>query len=281
MNVFFDLPNESRGMGRVVFNLDKYLPDDMFRVSNPDEADLVVIHVNGRHDHRTRQALKIKASGRKYAVIQYVLQSCRNPNPLDWMELWGGATCMWSYYDLKEYVPGMYHAPLATDPALFYKQETDKKYIVGTLGLDYRKECVGETRRAAFMLGRTVHIGPNFIEDPNNDTVQNLTDDEVRNVYNQCHWFSVLRREDGFEMPGLEAALCGVRPIMYDTPNYRQWYDGISEFIPEQKSGMVVKNLKRLLSKEPRPVKDAEIADIKTRFNWKQIISEFWKRCNG
>jgi hypothetical protein len=281
MNVFFDLPNKSRGMGRVVDNLDKYIPASLTRVSDPDEADLTVIHVNGRHDHRTIQARKITESGRKYAVIQYVLQSCRNPNPLDWLELWGGAVCMWSYYDLREYCPGMYLAPLAAAPDVFHTESVNKEYLVGTLGRDYKKECVGETRLAAFKLGRTVHIGPEFIKDPNNDTFQNLTDDQVRNVYNQCQWFSVLRREDGFEMPGLEAALCGVRPIMFDTPNYRQWYDGIAEFIPEDNPSKVVGSLKNLLAHEPRPVTDAEIAEIKTRFDWKQIAEEFWNRCQN
>jgi len=277
VNVYFDLPRESRGMGRVVFNLDKHLPAGLSRVTNPDDADLVVLHVNGRRDHRTRQARAVVESGRKYAVIQYVLQSCRNPNPLDWLELWGGAACVWSYYDLRQYVPGMYFAPLAADPDIFYPEQIEKKYIVGTLGKDYPKECIGETRRAAFLLGRTVHIGPEFVRDPNNDTFENLTDDGVRRVYNQCHWFSVLRREDGFEMPGLEAALCGVRPIMFDTPNYRQWYDGIAEFIPEENSGKVIDSLKVLLAQPPRPVTERE--EIKTRFDWKRVVTGFWERC--
>lgn len=279
MNVYFDLPNESRGMGRVRDYLNKYLPASMTRVGNPDEADLVVIHVNGRHDHRVRQAEKITKSGRRYAVIQYVLQSCRNPDPRDWMWFWTQAKVTWSYYDLRPYTWNCYHAPLAADPDVFYKVNANKEYLVGTLGKDYPKECVGETRLAAFKLGRTVHIGPEFIKDPNNDTFADLTDDQVRSIYNQCKWFSVLRREDGFEMPGLEAALCGVRPIMFDTPNYRQWYDGIAEFIPEEEPGKVVSSLKRLFAKEPRPVTDDEITEIKRRFDWAKIIGKFWERC--
>lgn len=281
MNVFFDLPNKSRGMGRVEFNLNKFLLPSMTRVDKEDDADFVVIHINGRHDHRTRQAMRIKESGREYAVIQYVLTSCRNPNPLDWSDLWDNAKVFWSYYDLKKYVPNMYHAPLAADPETFYKQDEEKKYLVGTIGVDYKKECIGETRLAAFTSGRTVHVGPEFTKDANGDTFQNVSDDEMREIYNQCKWFSVLRRDDGFEMPGLEAALCGVRPIMFDTPNYRQWYDGIAKFVPEEASGKVVANLKKLFREEPSQVTDAEIESIKEKFDWKKIIEGFWERCSA
>ena len=124
-----------------------------------------------------------------------------------------------------------------------------------------------------------VHVGKRFAEYPIIDFVENITDDELRTIYNQCQWFSVLRRADGFEMIGLEALLCGVRPIMFDTINYRRWYNNYAKFIPEKTVGDTVRDLIRVLAEEPQEVTDSEIEEIKERFNWKTIIEGFWNRC--
>lgn len=279
MRVFFDVGFRSNGISRVAFNLAKYLPEHWEVATGSESADLTVIHVRGRHDHVANMAARIKAEGRQYAIIQYVLESCKNPDPKDWLTIWGGAKVVWSYYNLHQYVPELYFAPLAADPKLFYREDEPTSYLVGCNGEDYRAECLAEVRTAAFGLGKVLHVGPDFAADPNVTALQNITDAQFRKAYNQCEWFSALRRKDGFEMVAVEALLCGARPILFDAPRFRTWFDGLAEFIPEGTPAEVVSSLKELFQRGPRPVTDDEIAETKARFDWSRICGEFWSRC--
>ena len=279
MRVFLNAHWYSRGINRVIFELYKYLPEDFVIADDPESADLVVLHINGRHDHNLIRAQKVKDARHRYAVIQYVMKSCRNPNPEEWADLWDDAQVIWSYYDLKKWIPDMYHAPLGVTDK-FYKEDVEKKYLIGTMGTEPKSECFNEARLACFKAGgRMLHIGKKFAEDPIIDFVDNVPDDKLRTLYNQCKWFSVLRRADGFEIIGLEALMCGVRPIMFDTPNYRQWYNDYSKFIPEKSVGDTVRDLTKVLQGEPSVVTDSEIEEVRERFDWKPIIEGFWDKC--
>lgn len=280
MRLFFDVGFYDHATARVALNLTKYMPKDAVLTCGPESAELVILHVVGRHDHVAKAAAKMRANGQQYAIIQYVLGSCRNPDPKDWLEIWGGAKVVWSYYDLHEYVPGLYHAPLAADPDIFFKENAEKKYMVGTVGQTYQAECFGEVRLAAFQAGgKVLHIGPPIAPDPNMEWFQDVTDDQLRLLYNQCHHFSALRRKDGFELIAVEALLCGVRPVMFDTPDYRFWFDGLADFVPEDNPGEVVAHLGMLFRSKVKPVTDAEIEETRLRFDWKKVVTGFWEKC--
>jgi hypothetical protein len=276
MNVYFEKDFQSFGIGRVVTALRTHLPHEMSIVDNPLDADLIVLHVIGRNEHVMKQAQEIKRQGKQYAVIQYALQSTRNPSPSDWLPLWKDAKVVWSYYDLQG-LSNFYHAPLAANPEMFYKQDAEKIYTVGTVGNCYKAECIGEVQLAAWMNGgKALHIGDKFNSNPNVDYFSNVTDDNMRLLINTCKYFACLRRKDGFEIPAVEALLCGVRPIMFDTPNYRQWFDGLAIFIPEDNPSKVVKSLQAVFSKEPLA---GDVEETKNRFNWKRSAGGFWERC--
>lgn len=280
MRVYFNNSRHSYGIGRVVSNLDKYILKDMERVQDPLEADLIVMHINGRRNHRHDDMRKILERGQQYAVCQYVLESCRNPDPNDWVELWGNAKVVWSYYDLRSYVPDLYFQPLGADPEIFFREEVEKEFILGTTGGNYKDECYLEGRMAAFMeQGKLIHVGDSIPADPHVTLLKDITDDEMRNVYNRCKWFSVLRRKDGFEMPAIEAFLCGVRPILFDTDNYRTWFNDFGMYIPDARPAETVRNLRKVIRKEPDPVTDDEIEAVKAKFNWEKLITGFWERC--
>jgi hypothetical protein len=279
MKFYFDNPTNSFAIDRVVTNLEKYMPDGLVRIASKQEADLIILHVFGRNHHITREAQSILGQRKQYAVIQYALKSTRNPDPKDWEILWGNAKIVWSYYDLGD---NFYHAPLAADPEVFYKMDLDRNYLVGTLGVKecYQAECFGEVHLAAFQAqGKVIHVGEQFISNPAVRYVSGISDKELNEIYNQCNWFACLRRKEGFEVTTVEALLCGARPIMFDTPNYRQWFDGLVEFIPESSVEKTVSNLRRIFRGKPHPVTEDEIEEIKRRFNWKKIIEGFWQRC--
>jgi len=280
MNVYLGTLSTAWSVSRIITALSANLPSNLERVNDPAQAELIVLHVTGRNEHTIRYAQEIKAQVRNYAVIQYALKSTRNPNPQDWYPLWKDAKVVWSYYDLKEHTSNFYHAPLAAGSDLFYPQEAKKKYIVGTIGNCYQAECIGEVQLAAWQTAaRALHIGENFNSNPIVDYVSGVSDDQMRELYCSCKWISSLRRKEGFEMPAVEALLCGVRPIIFDTPNYRQWFDGLAEFIPEGTPKNITGRLKKIFKADVKPVTDDEIEETKKRFDWKRSVGGFWERC--
>lgn len=282
MNVFMDISFQSYGIQRVTDALDANMPSGVTRVHDVTEADLILLHVVGRNQHVTQQAKEIIQAGKKYAVIQYVLESSRNPKAEDWLPLWGSAKVVWSYYDLASKISApfklgnLYHAPLASDPNLFIDTKQEKKYIVCTNGDTYRDECLGEVHLAAYASGGVVaHIGRGYAN-PIVTPIVAPNDEALRDVINQCSYVSALRRKDGFEIPAVEALLCGVRPIVFDTPNYRQWFDGLADFIPEGSPKIVTESLQKLFKTSPKPV---DVEEARKRFDWKIITEGFWQRC--
>jgi hypothetical protein len=278
MKAYYDINFRSRGIERVIKALDTHTPDSIEKSSFPHEADVVVLHVVGRHDHILKDIEYFHNYGNRVAIIQYALKSTRNPDPKDWIEIWNKADVVWSYYDLSNYCEHFYHAPLASNPDIFYPENKEKKYMVGTIGNEtYKVECIGEVRLAAWDLqGLTTHIGTRMDFDPNTEYHENITDDELRGVYNTTKWWSCLRRKDGFEIGAVEALLCGTRPIMFDTPNYRQWFDGLAEFVPECRPAELSGRLKKLFKNGIDTVSNDEIQETKNRFDWKKIINGFW-----
>ena len=278
MNVNLETHKPSTAIERVENALRIHAPKSV-HWTELNESDLVIMHVTGRNIHRIMEAREYQKQGKSYAVIQYSMKSTRNPNPQDWMPLWNGAKAVWSYYDLP--TPNLYRSPLAADPGIFFTQECEKKYTVGTLGDYFQAECIGEVHLAVWQTyGKAVHIGKPFDRSPVVDYFADVDNDRMRGIYNSCERFASLRRKEGFEMPAVESLLCGVRPILFDTPDYRQWFDGLAEFIPESGIPETVASLKKMFKKSPRPVTDAEIEETKTRFNWERIVAGFWERCS-
>lgn len=277
MKVYYDLGFRSNGIERVIHALDKYTISPIEKVSSESEADLIVLHVVGRHDHVGMKINQIIEQGKHFAIIQYSLQSTRNPDPNDWVEYWNKADLVWSYYDLGQYCNRFYHAPLAAEPEVFYLENKEKKYLVSTTGDTYKIECIGEVRYATWnAIGKTAHLGHKLDTDPNTDYFEDITDDELRGVYNSSKWCSSLRRKDGFELGAVEALMCGTKPIMFDTPNYRQWFDGLVKFVPECSPGELSGRLKRIFLDGFDTVSKEEIQETKNRFDWKKIINGFW-----
>jgi hypothetical protein len=281
MNIYFDSNANSIAIDRVISNLELYMPDGFTRVPDRESADLIILHAWGRNDHILRDTQLIMEQKKQYAVIQYAMKSTRNPDPKDWMPIWNNAKLVWSYYDLP--ASNLYLAPFAADPNTFFRVKgTEKKFLVGTLGAKqyYKAECFGEVHLAAFQKkGKVAHVGEKPNENPIVTYYSDISDEELRMVYNQCNWFSALRRIEGFEVVAIEALLCGTRPIMFGSPDYVRWFDGLAKFIPERAVGKTVKSLRDVLGGETWPVTDAEIEETKRRFNWKNIIEGFWERC--
>jgi len=277
--------SDSHALKRVARALVQYAPAAIEFVSVPVEAELIVLPVVGRQDRMRAVSESILSGGRQYAVIQYCLRSTLRPNTEGWLPLWRSARLVWSYYNLPALCvedgvsPNFpfYLAPLGVESIFSFDLVPVVRYVIATSGQSYMTESVREAIHAAQRVGRKVaHLGP---EMPGPVTCfGDLSDASLVAVYNMCEFVSGLRRTEGFELPAAEGLLCGARPVLFDRPHYRQWYDGLAEFILETPRPQVIDVLEQLFRIGARPVTNEEICTARERFDWHRIIDGFWER---
>lgn len=288
MKVYLELPQESRGIGRVRDNLKKYLPDGYTVVLDRKQADLIIFHVIGRHDMVEKQVQKAISRGQKYAMIQYCLRSTMQPSTKEWIDMWAGAECVWSYYDLNQLCDedggkmsnNFYHAPLGIDPAFknFEPKLKPKTNVILATSQGYlvesARECVLATQGVG---GSMVYLGSELGK--NGVTCfTGISDKQLARLYGSCFYVSGLRRIEGFELPVVEGLSCGARPIVFDQPHYRKWFGDFAIFIPENDRESTIYSLVDVFSNTYRPVTQNEIDHARSIFDWGSIITNFYKK---
>lgn len=311
MKVHLRIPQSSRGLQRIHDALVRYLPASHKVVNRIEDADLVVLYAIGRRDRLERRCVDIWRRGKQYAIIQVCLRSTMTPRVDDWLQtpneqlaaegfegIWQNCHVIWSYYDLNQACVDdgwslehdgdsmwsswqFYHAPLGVDAELFYpRSEMPRHFLICSSGQSRLSESVRECALAAEALDRSVfHLGP-WMPYSNVVSHDDLDDLQLATRYSMCEFVSGLRRKEGFELPAAEGLLCGSRPILFDSRDYRHWYEPWGEFIYEGTRQEVVDQLVNLFRKGARPVTKEEIEAARERFNWKTIIEEFWRRCS-
>jgi hypothetical protein len=277
-------------MFRVAKHLTELAPRGLEFVRRESEADVIVLHAIG-YPETVEAVRRIVARGQRYAIIQYCLRTTQQPNTRPWLPLWAEADCVWSYYDLFDlivhdgsaldgtYGINFYQAPLGVDPEQFYPESSEKKYTLFTSGYVADSECINECAEAVKRVnGKMFHLGPHLDLDPRYvHSALGITDGQLRDVYQTCLFVAGLRREEGFELPAAEGLICGARPIMFDAPHYRTWFDPWAEFIPERDPQSVVESLVTLFKKGARPVTARESYSATVRFDWFRIVNGFWQ----
>lgn len=290
MKIYLTPDTTSRGIMRVVDALTKYAPPSIQIVETPQEAELEVIHVWGRHHTVEKRVEALRKAGKPYAMIQYVLRSSMRPHTKDWIKMWEGAKVVWSYYHLphladQDLVSGdfnFYYAPLGVDTNVFNISSPvaggHKRYVVLATSQhalsEGTRECAFATKevgRKMLFIGHELRRGPDIV------CKTNLTDQELAWDYSACQYVSGLRRCEGFEFPVIEGAMCGARPIVFDRPEMRQWFNDFAIFIGESDRETVIKSLVEIFKNPATEVSEREKNIIRDRFNWSRIINGFWK----
>jgi hypothetical protein len=311
MKAYVKTPEKLSGaMYRVADALAEHAPDEITIVPVEEWADLVVLHVIGWPE-TVAEIERLEAEGKRYAIMQYCLRSTQQPNALEWLELWRGAACVWSYYDLDaalvedgfreqtcpwcdEELPHQgqgtgatdfprcfYYAPLGADSRTFYPRlEVGERFAILTSGYVAESEAVAECTEAAARAGRKVfHLGPTLdCHGPHVTIRKGITDDELARVYSRCDYVAGLRRCEGFEMPAAEGMLCGARPICFDRSHYRAWFEDWAWFIPEAEPAVVTDHLEALFRSEPGTLTEEQLEAAREKFNWQTLVRGFWQR---
>lgn len=293
MTVYLQPPiTPSKALDRVASALVRHAPVPV--ASTSEDADLVVLPVVGRLDHVMRQARAIRANGQRYAVIQFVIRSSKNPNTADWIDLWRGASVVWSYYNLNALCAqdgtkagfNFYHAPLGVDEIFTLKRkcyEDEDRPICLSFARHWLTESHRELVLAGASIGESVwHIGDHVRSHQWCYEMGAVDDGLLRNTYVQAHFVPGLRRIEGFELPAAEGLVCGAQPILFDAPHYRAWYDGLGcEFISENSRQGVLESLTVLFRRGPIQPRYAHLAhrrEAAYRFDWSRIARGFWER---
>lgn len=291
MRVYLAPPKvASPSLMRVTDALVQHKPEWVEIVPAEDLADIVVLHVIGRQDQTIKQVWQLNCKDKDYAVIQYAIRSTLRPETEGWLPLWRHAKVTWSYYDLPELVAedgitgnaanfDFYHAPLGVDEVFTQSLNYDKRiFQILTSGQSYLTESVRECLLAARAVGTDIyHLGDN-LKMKNAWCGTGLTDRELAGIYSQCKYVSGLRRVEGFELPAAEGLMCGARPIMFDRPHYRKWFNDWAIFIPESPREETIEHLRNVFSSPYNGVTQDEIAAARQLFNWERIIKNFWER---
>ena len=263
-------------------------------VPGEDQGDVLVLMVNGWRDHYAAQAARALARGQKYAVVQIALRTTRHPRTEQWRELWRGASVVWSYYPLDLWIREergapidfpFYHAPLGVNASIFRATPTEttyRPYTVCTSGAQRNQEGVAECDEAVHALGgRVLQLGPMFEMRSDTYFTTGISDSDLADLYGRCQWVSGLRRTEGFELPAAEGLLCGARPLLFDRPHYRRWYEPWGTFVREDSFDIVKRDLIQLFDLGPRPVTGPEREAAAKLFDWERICRGFWEACGA
>lgn len=290
MHVFLSPPPSlSLAMQRVAHHLAETAPAYGFEVVNKEtQADFFVLHVIGADSEETIWSLR----GKPYAMLQYCVRSTAHDSKW-WMPLWDGAAAVWSYYDLiallkEDNAPvdtmrNFYHAPLGGDFRSFRRWSVPKSSVILTSGYVAESEGIHEAAEAVRRIGgKMVHLGPkeNFPELAEYPVafMHRVNDGILSQAYSRSKYVAGLRRGEGFELPAVEGLLSGARPVCFDRPHYRQWFEGFAEFIPEGTKEEVTDALEALFRGPYREVTETEIAEAREKFDWERLTAGFWAK---
>lgn len=282
MRVFLEVVphNLSVAMHRVAQALRVRAPKGVQIVRTPQDVDLQVLHAIGPDAIENVVAPRV-------AVIQYCLHTAHGP--ASWTTLWRRAELTWSYFDLRDLLPAgarFYLAPLGVDPV--FRGNGAARYVgVVTSGYDSgpQAEAIEEVADAALRAELSVyHVGPEEVAGmaPRHERTwqsgQSIADEDLARIYGCARWVSGLRRVEGFELPVIEGLACGARPIVFDRPDMRRWYEGHAVFVPECAGPELVERLVAVFDALPEPVSLGERRAVLAKFDWGVIAGEFWRQ---
>jgi hypothetical protein len=291
MKVRFEhIEGNDRALTRVRNAMMQYAPDDMSFVIDDDhnfDVDLVIMWVFGRCGRTKRRIAKIQAHGVKYAIMQIALRTTCNPDVVDWMPVWEDAELIWSYYDLPQlaiddgieptFIDRFYRSHLGVDSTVFRPTDADKKYLAVTVSRGSLGEGTQEVAKAALRVGgKVAHLGPPDSRITWVDNYQNISDEELADLYSSAYYVSGLRRTEGQDLPAGEGLLCGARPLIFNRPDQVDWYGEFSVILEDTQERQTIRDLADIFAGEYNPVTPQEIERARQVLSWRTFAEGFW-----
>jgi len=274
-------------MKRIKMYFTKYSPSGIEWVDDWTHADLIIEHYVRRDPE-----LEMRISQKPYVLCFYCSEESRTLPEYHayYQRLIGGAKWVYSYLPLAEegFQGNILRGPCGIDVNLFTpspsKKLATKPITVVTTGYVAYTEGIDAMIAATQLSGRLVHVGPGLEAEfgydvgklPHVRRLWQISDLELIEQYRQAKYVSGLRRTEGFELPVLEGILCGARPICFDLPVYRHWFNEFAIFVPEVAPNQLADILAKIFLGPYRAVTQSEQEQVKQRFSWENVARLFW-----
>lgn len=257
------------------YNLKKFAPRNVEFIQDYSEADLQILNV-------TRLADRYLLNNKNYIVLMHTYGEWAEEPHNDYHKLFKDAKLVYSHLDLSEhnginYMRGPWGVDLSKFVALPGKSV--KFHDIFSTGFVAQTEGISEILSACITInGKMIHTGPKLFDDPHYTNLGLVDVNRLREVYNGSKYTNALRRVEGFEKTVSEGILSGSRPICFDTPLYRYWYEDLVEYVKEGSFDDTRNDLIKVLSTEPREVTEEEQKIVENKFGWINVARSFWER---
>lgn len=278
----------SRAIHRVCNGLKQYAPDNIEIVDNIEAADIQIVHVVGKGE---MPLINRKPLNKTIPFMYCFLTSTDGEEPREfWYEVFAKAMLTMTYYDLpsmmKEKYPeiefSFYRTPVGVDTNVFYVEPLlNKTFSVMSTGYVDWAEKIHEWYDAFTCIGYDVnHAGKDFGYGKNFFAYEDITDEQMRLLYNISKYTNGMRVAEGFEAPVIEGTLCGSRGICFDSPIYRYWFDEIALFVRQLEDPVsMVEEILDVIDTEKgiNPISKSELEYTKNRFANNIVYPNMWK----
>lgn len=272
-------------MHRIEESIKACTPDWVEWVDDWENADLEIVHMIGLGEIKDihsdpLEKDKIKPKIKNYVVLFHCFDAAGVHIP-QWETIFKKANMVYSFHPLDKIYPKLKMnfvlGPWGVNPKTFYDMGMKKIYEIFNTGYVSGSEAIYESYLAARAVGgASVHVGGS-INNEVHDTPdpkyyvrkENISDFEMNLSYNQSKYVCGLRRNEGFELPVIEGALAGCRPICFNNPYYTRWFKDLAIFIPEDNN--VKENLIKIFKSKYKPVAKEEQKKIIEQFSWETV----------
>jgi glycosyltransferase involved in cell wall biosynthesis len=265
----------------------RYAPSCIEFVDDYSQANVQVLDI-------TRLSDKYNIKCNKYVALFHCRGEWSEEAIMDYVSIFEGAELVYSHLDLETLMTGegkwskaefnkrinFLRGPWGIDETLFSPSPVHRHYTIMTTGEIPKTEGISECLTACMNVdGKLLHIGPNLgYKSKAYRNTMNLTMEAMRTMYSSSKYVNALRRIEGFEKPAIEGALCGARPICFDTPLYRHWYKDIPVYVREGTFEETTHDLTATVKKEPKEVTEEEKKYIIDKFSWRAVAKNFWNK---
>lgn len=256
-------PYQSNALRRIEEGIQQTLPPGFVLVPNQEEADLCICPVVSIHDAQGMP---------ENSIIFQLCYETAGGSRTNWEEIWSQSLMVVSY--LKLPIDWYLRMPLGYDPALFNTQGRPQisKYDIVVTGYVDEQEGGEVISRLTKHFNRVMHIGKNLaLRTLGYFHAENISDNQLAEIYRQSKFVAGMRMVEGFELPIIEGAACGAKPITLDMECYLYWFEDIAFFADPEHLDEDLGVLSNLV------YNDRFIQNVQA-FTWDKVMTEFWSK---
>jgi hypothetical protein len=277
----------SRAMERIRSAFMRYAPKDTVFVNTPEADAIQCLHYIGQNPRE--DTCKMWGSifetptlpkTSKYILFLYLNNIFYPQFEADWKRLLENAVAIITTSpDLIPYNCNIIETAWGYEPSIFNDINVPKKYTVLATGYMADAEAIDAVFLACYKsMTSMVHVGglldPQWRE-PTYTRFQNISDQELRLLYNQSRYVSALRRDPSYEMPAVEGYACGCQPICFPHYATKKYFSDFAFFVPflprDELAQVLIEHFKKPVEVKPNP-------EILKRFYWQTTMTDVWKK---